>query len=199
MVFDGAGGHLEPRVEVRVRPQVVPDRTARCCTTLDAGVLESGSLGVHLTADGLIDAVGSHVTGAVPASTGAVPASTGIVPAQPGIVPAQPGAAASPFGTAAAEIAELAQRAAWTRPGSLRTAFDRSHRRTAALIADLSARAEQFLAGMRMGDGPAEVETFGSALAVVERELAAADRMRREWIAAQGLRRPVGAVGRRSG
>jgi hypothetical protein len=180
VVFDGAGGHLEPRVEVRVTPQVVPDRTARCGTTLDAGALESGSLGVHLTADGLIDAVGSHITGAVPAPIGPV-----LSP--PGTTAMPPGTTGMPPGTTDAEISELAQRAAWTRPGSLRTAFDRSHRRTAALIADLSARAEQFLAGMRMGDGPAEVETFGSALAVVERELAAADRMRREWIAAQGF------------
>jgi hypothetical protein len=83
--------------------------------------------------------------------------------------------------------AELAHRATWTRPGALRDAFNHAHPRTAALIADLSARAEQFLAGMRMGDGPAEVEVFGSALVVVERELAAADRMRREWVAAQGF------------
>jgi len=52
------------------------------------------------------------------------------------------------------------------------------HPRTAALIADLSARAEQFLAGLRMSDQATEVLAFGSALEVVERELAAADRMR---------------------
>lgn len=171
--YDSVGGHLEPRVDVRVTPRVVPDRSARCTTNF-AAVLESASLGVQLTQDGLIEAVGSHVHG-------------------------RPGPAANPLGrsssggpaptldAAAAGSADLALRAGWTRPGSLRAAFDRSHPRTAALIADLSARAEQFLAGMRMGDGPAEVEVFGSALAVVERELAAADRMRREWIAAQGF------------
>lgn len=174
VAFDTVGGHLEPRVELQVRPGVVPDRTARCCTNLDGAVLESASLGVHLNRDGLIEAVGSHVF-AQPAGAGGPVTRTSA-----GTPPPSPE-------SAAAEAADLAHRAAWTRPGSLRAAFDRTHPRTAALIADLSARAEQFLAGMRMGDGPAEVETFGSALAVVERELAAADRMRREWIAAQGF------------
>jgi hypothetical protein len=72
-----------------------------------------------------------------------------------------------------------------TVPGSLRRAFDRSHPRTAALICDLSARSEQYLAGLRMGEEPAQVVTFGQALAIVHRELAAADRARREWISRQ--------------
>ncbi|HEY6795756.1 MAG TPA: hypothetical protein VI248_13840 [Kineosporiaceae bacterium] len=79
-----------------------------------------------------------------------------------------------------------ASRSPSTAPGSLRRAFDRAHPRTAALIADLSARAEQYLAGLRMGDDPAQVVTFGQALEVVHRELAAADRTRREWISRQG-------------
>lgn len=70
-------------------------------------------------------------------------------------------------------------------PGSLRAAFDEAHPRTAALLADLSARSEQFLAGLRMGEDPAEVVLFGQALEVVHRELAGADRMRREWVARQ--------------
>ena len=73
-------------------------------------------------------------------------------------------------------------------PGSLRKAFDRSHPRTAALIADLSARCEQYLAGLRMGEEPALVVTFGQALTIVHRELAGADRTRREWISRQGRR-----------
>lgn len=176
VVYDKIGGHLEPRADIAVVPKVVPDRAARCRTTLDAGVLNSASFGVQLTAEGLIDAVGTHLvchggSGGAGALAGWV--STG----------------ARPRGqeTEAAENAELAHRATWTRLGALRDAFNHTHPRTAALIADLSARAEQFLAGMRMGDGPAEVEVFGSGLAVVERELAAADRMRREWIAAQGF------------
>lgn len=173
VVVDSAGGHLEPRVDVRLTSRVVPDRSARCTTVLDSGILESGSLGVVLTPEGLVDAVGSHLQTMRPGFTG-VPA------ARSSLGPARPGESAQP-------PADLGIRAGWTRPGALRLAFDRSHPRTAALIADLSARAEQFLAGMRMGDGPAEVETFGSALAVVERELAAADRLRREWIAAQGF------------
>jgi hypothetical protein len=71
-------------------------------------------------------------------------------------------------------------------PGSLRRAFDRMHPRTAALIADLSARSEQYLAGLRMGEEPSQVVTFGQALEIVHRELAAADRTRREWISRQG-------------
>lgn len=74
----------------------------------------------------------------------------------------------------------------WTMTGCLRRAFDRAHPRTAALAADLSARSEQFLAGLRMGEDPTEVATIGAALEVVHRELAAADRMRREWVAGQG-------------
>ncbi len=80
----------------------------------------------------------------------------------------------------------LASPPAWAKPGSLRRRFDRENPRTAALIADLSARSEQFLAGLRMGENTAEVITFGQALEVVHRELAGADRMRREWIALQG-------------
>jgi len=71
-------------------------------------------------------------------------------------------------------------------PGSLRRAFDRDHPRTAALISDLSARSEQYLAGLRMGEEPAQVVTFGQALEIVHRELSAADRTRREWISRQG-------------
>jgi hypothetical protein len=71
-------------------------------------------------------------------------------------------------------------------PGSLRRAFDRANPRTAALIADLSARSEQYLAGLRMGEESSQVVTFGQALEVVHRELAAADRTRREWISRQG-------------
>lgn len=71
-------------------------------------------------------------------------------------------------------------------PGALREAFDKRHPKAAAIIADLSARSEQFLAGLRMGEEPAEVLHFGQALEVVHRELAGADRMRREWIARQG-------------
>jgi len=75
----------------------------------------------------------------------------------------------------------------WAAAGCLRRSFDREHPRTAALAADLSARAEQFLAGLRMGEDPTEVVTIGQALEVVHRELAATDRMRREWVAGQGL------------
>jgi hypothetical protein len=177
VAVDGAGGHLEPRVEAVITPRVVPDRSARCSITLDGGVLESASLGVQLTPDGLIESVGSPGHTLLRGAVGTGAAASG----------RSSSGTARPAADSAAEQADLANRAAWTRPGSLRAAFDRTHPRTAALIADLSARAEQFLAGMRMGDGPAEVETFGSALAVVERELAAADRLRREWIAAQGF------------
>jgi hypothetical protein len=177
VVYDSAGGHLEPRVDIRVTPRVAPDRSARCRTTLEAGVLEAGSLGVRLSPDGLIEAVGSHVPGC--GGAGSYP---GGAPGRSSV-----GASVRTLDEEAGQAAELALRSTWTRPGALRTAFNKAHPRTAALICDLSARAEQFLAGMRMGDGPAEVEEFGSALAVVERELAAADRMRREWIAAQGF------------
>jgi hypothetical protein len=176
VVYDSAGGHLEPRVDIRVTPRVAPDRSARCRTTLEAGVLEAGSLGVRLSPDGLIEAVGSHVPGCG-AGSGPIAA-----PGRSSV-----GSSVRTLDEEAGQAAELARRSTWTRPGALRTAFNQAHPRTAALICDLSARAEQFLAGMRMGDGPAEVEEFGSALAVVERELAAADRMRREWIAAQGF------------
>jgi hypothetical protein len=70
--------------------------------------------------------------------------------------------------------------------GSLRAAFDRAHPRTSALITDLSDRSAEFLAGLRMGENAADVVEFGRAIEVVHRELAAADRMRREWIARQG-------------
>jgi len=70
-------------------------------------------------------------------------------------------------------------------PGSLRRAFDREHPRTAALISDLSARSEQYLAGLRMGEEPSQVVTFGQALEIIHRELAAADRTRREWVSRQ--------------
>lgn len=71
-------------------------------------------------------------------------------------------------------------------PGSLRKAFDRTHPRMAALIADLAARSEQYLAGLRMGEESEQVVTFGQALEVVHRELAGADRTRREWVSRQG-------------
>jgi hypothetical protein len=71
-------------------------------------------------------------------------------------------------------------------PGSLRKAFDRAHPRTAALIADLSARSEQYLASLRMGEEPSQVVMSGQALEIVHRELAAADRARREWVSRQG-------------
>lgn len=75
---------------------------------------------------------------------------------------------------------------AWTVAGCLRRWFDKAHPRTAALAADLSSRSEQLLAGLRMGEDLSEAVTIGQALEVVHRELAAADRMRREWVAGQG-------------
>lgn len=75
---------------------------------------------------------------------------------------------------------------AYAVPGSLRKTFDRQHPRTAALIADLSARAEQYLAGLRMGEECEQVVIFGQALEIVHRELATADRTRRSWISRQG-------------
>jgi len=82
--------------------------------------------------------------------------------------------------------AGAAARPAPSPDGALRRAFDRTHPHTAALVADLSSRSEQFLAGLTMSEDPADVVVFGRALEVVHRELAAADRMRREWIARQG-------------
>jgi len=70
--------------------------------------------------------------------------------------------------------------------GSLRAAFDRAHPRTSALITDLSDRSAQFLAGLRMSEHAHDVVEIGQALEIVHRELAAADRMRREWIVRQG-------------
>lgn len=70
-------------------------------------------------------------------------------------------------------------------PGSLQVAFARRHPHTAALIADLSSRAEQYLAGLRMDEESDTIVLDGRALEIVHRELAAADRTRREWIARQ--------------
>ena len=75
---------------------------------------------------------------------------------------------------------------AYAIPGSLRKSFDRQHPRTAALIADLSARSEQYLAGLRMGEESEQVVIFGQVLEVVHRELAGAARTRREWVSRQG-------------
>lgn len=74
----------------------------------------------------------------------------------------------------------------WRGPGTLRRAFDDAHPKTSALILDLSLRAEQYLAVLRMGESTHEIVTVGQVLDIVNRELAAADRMRREWIAGQG-------------
>jgi hypothetical protein len=174
VVFDELGGHLEARSDLEVAPRVVADRDARCTTSVESGALESGAFAVEFTPDGLVGAIGAPLP-----------------PTPPGVLDTLPwsgrASQADVDGPAQGDAQELAQRATWTRAGALRVAFNRTHPRTAALIADLSARAEQFLAGMRMSDGPTEVETFGQALAIVERELAAADRMRREWIAGQGF------------
>lgn len=175
VVVDDQGGHLEPQVAATLGCYVVPDTRARCSATIDASVLEKNSLAIELSANGLIAAIGS-----VPAAT-AAPSSTGallIAPQQTSVsmLPVPGGLRLDPTNPES-----------WTSPGSLRTVFSRTHPRTAALIADLSSRADQFLAGLRMSDQATEVLAFGSALEVVERELAAADRMRREWIALQGF------------
>lgn len=174
VVFDELGGHLELRSDLEIAPRVTADRRARCTTRIEAGMLESNAFTVEFTANGLIGAIGTYT----PGDPGGAPETTSRI-GRASRIDVGPSAEADPH--------EIAQRATWTRPGALRAAFNRTHPRTAALIADLSARAEQFLAGMRMSDGPAEVETFGQALTIVERELAAADRMRREWVASQGF------------
>lgn len=178
VTVDDAGGHLEPEVVVGLVAQVVPDRSARCSATLDFGGHDAG-LAVTVSEYGLIDSVasglGPALLPAAPAgSAGAASAGTDAVRAVRSVLGLGGGAGKG------------ADRSSWTAPGALRKAFGRTHPRTAALIADLSARAEQFLAGLRMSDLPEEVQAFGAALEVVERELAAADRMRREWIAVQG-------------
>jgi hypothetical protein len=74
----------------------------------------------------------------------------------------------------------------WRQDGELRRIFDRAHPRTSALITDLSRRVEQYLAVLRAGESTAEIGTAGQVLDILNRELATADRMRREWIAGQG-------------
>jgi len=81
---------------------------------------------------------------------------------------------------------ESVQAPAWYQDGSLRREFDFVHPHMSALLTDLTSRSEQYLAGLRMGEHLEEVEAFGRALSVVHRELAAADRMRRGWIARRG-------------
>jgi hypothetical protein len=74
----------------------------------------------------------------------------------------------------------------WHSEGELCRIFNRAHPKTSALITDLSLRVEQYLAVLRMGESTTEIVTVGQVLGIVNRELAAADRMRREWIAGQG-------------
>jgi hypothetical protein len=81
---------------------------------------------------------------------------------------------------------ETMQAPAWYQHGSLRREFDIVHPHMSALLTDLTSRSEQYLAGLRMGERLDEVEAFGRALSVIHRELAAADRMRRGWIARRG-------------
>ncbi|MDQ1292126.1 MAG: hypothetical protein QG608_3 [Actinomycetota bacterium] len=81
---------------------------------------------------------------------------------------------------------ETIQAPAWYQEGSLRREFDIVHPHMSALLTDLTSRSEQYLAGLRMGERLDEVEAFGRALSVIHRELAAADRMRRGWIARRG-------------
>lgn len=90
------------------------------------------------------------------------------------------------FGARSADgLDDGAAGAVLARPGSLREQFDRRHPHLAALIVDLSARAEQYLAALRMDEDHDRVLTVGRALEIVHRELAAADRTRREWISRQ--------------
>jgi hypothetical protein len=171
VTYDGFGGHLEPRTDTELTVGTVPDRRYRCTTTCESDSGDSGGLGVEITPEGLIRTIGA----ASRSASGQISRLSG-------------GTGRSSWGPdRAEEDADRAARISWTAPGDLRVAFDRANPRIAALIEDLSARAEQFLAGMRMADGLAEVEKFGQVLTVVERELAAADRMRREWIADQGF------------
>lgn len=76
--------------------------------------------------------------------------------------------------------------ASWLIEGNLRATFDRQHPKTASLIMDLSMRAEQYLSVLRMGEDVSEIATCGRVLSILNEQLAAADRMRREWLAAQG-------------
>jgi hypothetical protein len=171
VTYDESGGHLEPCSDVNLTVDTIVDRRYRCTTTCESDPGASGGPGAETTPEGLIRMIG--------AASRSTPARTTRGPGE--------SFHSSWWPNRTENDVDRVVRASWTDPGALRLAFDRANPRIAALIEDLSARAEQFLAGMRMADGPAEVEKFGQVLTVVERELAAADRMRREWIAAQSF------------
>jgi hypothetical protein len=166
VAYDGSGGHLEPRSDAELSAGTVADRRYRCTTTRGS---DSGEPWIGTTAEGLL-------------RTGT---ASGSGPGRPTVFSG--GGRSTWSRDRTTQDREETVRAGWTGTGDLRAAFDRANPRISALIEDLSSLAEQFLAGIRMGEGPAEVGRFGQALTIVERELAAADRMRREWIAAQGF------------
>ncbi|MGI5499034.1 hypothetical protein [Lentzea sp. CA-135723] len=142
---------------ITISSALAADRGARCRTEVKESLLETVSLTVTLDDNGVISSIGTESGRDV--------------------------AALVKF---AAKVIPLATFRAADRPKSLADQWIDQHERSADLLGALSARLDALLTSLAAAAEPAEIVSIGNALQVVERELAALDRVRREWIARQG-------------
>ncbi|MFF1612263.1 hypothetical protein ACFVYA_31155 [Amycolatopsis sp. NPDC058278] len=155
---------LEPVSEVTIAPGIAADHRAACTTTVDVDFLESASMSVTLDDNGVITSVGT-----------------------------ESGRDLSPVISLVAKVVPVL--AAFSlEPVALEKSLDERWRgrfeEQDTLITVLSERMAALL-GELAAATPVQITEIGAALDVLERELGALDRMRREWIVGQAKSEPA--------
>ena len=155
------GSFPQDSIDVKLKPKVVADGSRRCITHIDEELLEKISISVSLSEEGVIESVGAE-TGRDPTPIIGLAAKVLVVGAQFLAARWEPDRQPQPF-------EEM-----WAQ----------QHTGLADTLAALERRIEHYL-GVVAADGSsaADVVVSGEALRVLERQAAAVDRLRREWIA----------------
>lgn len=162
------GSQLEKVLDVGLSSRVRPDRFARCVTTIEESLLEKVSLSVSLDEGGLIDTLGTESGRDV---SPVIDLASKVISL---------GAALAPFVVLGVQHPEPPS----IQP-SLEDQWEAAHPRSGAALTRLAAQIDTYLGVLETSKMSAEIIAAGEALTVLHRELAAVDRMRRDWIAAQ--------------
>lgn len=162
-----SGSRLESEMELTVGARVRPDIRARCVTSVDESLLEAVSLSVSLDEDGLIDSLGTEagrdLSPVIDLASKVISLAVSLAPVifltyEPEPSDGEP------------TLEEL-----WA------AAYPRSYQ----ALSKLGDQVGHYLGVLETSQLSADIIAAGEALTILHRELAAVDRMRRDWIAAQ--------------
>lgn len=163
--------YLKSTADLTVAPKIVPDHRAKAITVVKQGILESFSCEVQLDDNGVIESIGTSSSRDI---TPVINLAAKLVQFVPGVR-----LLGVPVTAESAVEKELAE------PGTcLEDLWIARFPSQAGLLDGLSDRMQDLLEQLAKAEAEA-IPGIGTALTVVERELGALDRMRRDWIASR--------------